>query len=195
MEKHELKPLINELCYLSVLRNKINTRRHRARFRKNYYTHAIRVVEAHNNSNYEIRNLRNRLDLLKIEDSDDVHEAARLNEKISNIEKTMSLLTLRNPNPKKWKTMGLHKLRSLVLQSYGDYAYAKHETMEFTIKNRTRVKFLSDKLNCILNYENGSIKSIVFKDKPDSASLYDADIVSNAEQYELNNAIETMVEE
>ena len=53
----ELLPLVREICYIAVTRNSINSRRHRARFRKNYYAHAIAVVEAHAQSSTELRHI------------------------------------------------------------------------------------------------------------------------------------------
>ena len=142
--KQELQPLLIELCHLAVTRNAINTRRHRARFRKNYYAHAVRVVEAHNGSNYELRNL----------------DPARHGARISAIQSDMARLRQKHPKPKKLQAMGLHKLRSLVLQGTGEYAMAKHETMEFSIKHRIRVKHLIKVLGLRLYYSNGSIMSL-----------------------------------
>lgn len=192
--KNELTPLVNELCYLAVARNAINTRRHRARFRKNYYAHAIRVVEAHNVSNYELRQLRKRLENTKVDTVDGVMEVARLQGRIAAIEDSMLYLRQQYPKPKKWQAMGLHKLRSLVLQGESEYALAKHQTMEFSIKHRSRVKYLTGVLNCNLGYDNGSVVAIGFKDKKLDA-LYNEDIHHYAEQHELNMAVEKMVEE
>ena len=176
--KQELQPLLIELCHLAVTRNAINTRRHRARFRKNYYAHAVRVVEAHNGSNYEMRNL----------------DPARHGAKIAQIKSDMAWLRQKHPKPKKWQAMGLHKLRSLVLQGIGEYAIAKHETMEFSIKYRARVKHITKTLNCSLSYNNGSIDVIIMKVNtyPDICiSLKDMYVY--AEQYELNKAVEVML--
>jgi hypothetical protein len=173
--KQELQPLLIELCHFAVTRNAINTRRHRARFRKNYYAHAVRVVEAHNRSNYELRHL----------------DPKRHGAKIAHIKEDMAWLREKHPKPKKWQTMGLHKLRSLVLQGTGEYAMAKHETMEFTIKHRIRVKFLTETLNCIPCYNNGSIDTFLMKDL--ARYLYQSEIDLYASQYELNKAVEGML--
>ena len=178
--KQELQPLIVEFCHLAVTRNAINTRRHRARFRKNYYAHAVRVVEAHNGSNYELRNL------------DPARHAAR----ISAIRSDMDWLREKHPKPKKWQAMGLHKLRSLVLQGTGEYAIAKHETMEFSIKHRARVKYITKTLNCSLSYDNGSVVGIYMKAVGSDSiisHLLLKEFYSYAEQYELNRAVEVML--
>ena len=177
--KQELQPLLMKLCHLAVMRNEINTRRHRARFRKNYYAHAVRVIEAHNESNYELRHL----------------DPARHAAKISAIKSDMAWLRQKHPKPKKWQAMGLHKLRSLVLQGTGEYAMAKHETMEFSIKHRARVKHIMKALNCSLHYDNGSIVGILSKNVINLISYrFDLkEIHSHAEQFELNKAVEGML--
>lgn len=198
--KQELVPLITELCYIAVLRNNINTRRHRARYRKNYYAHAVRVVEAHNKSNYELRSLRRQFNHLTENTgfalalrSVDLVEIDQIKKRISDIETGMSWLVKENPISKKWKSMGLHKLRSLVLQGTGEYATAKHETMEFSMKHRTRVKQLTIALQCSLSYENGSVTAIRYKGGSDA--LYLEEIHHYAEQHELNKAVESMIKE
>jgi hypothetical protein len=178
--KSELQPLLTELCHLAVTRNAINTRRHRARFRKNYYAHAVRVVEAHNGSNWELRNL----------------DPARHGARIASIQSDMAWLRQKHPKPAKWQAMGLHKLRSLVLQGEGEYAMAKHETMEFSIKHRSRVKHITKTLNCSLSYNNGSLVAIFMKGNADNVieSHLDLEEIHHyAEQYELNKAVEGML--
>lgn len=177
--KQELHPLLIELCHLAITRNAINTRRHRARFRKNYYAHAVSVVEAHNESNYALRNL----------------DPARHQAKIDQIKSNMAWLREKHPKPKKWQAMGLHKLRSLVLQGTGEYAIAKHETMEFSIKYRARVKFITKALDCTLHYDNGSIVGILLRNTINLIKYrYDLkEIHEHAEQYELNKAVEGML--
>lgn len=189
----ELEPLINELCFIAVSRNAINIRRHRARYRKNYYLNALRVVEAHNNDNSNLRRLRQQLEAVIISDVNSVHLAASLNSKISTIERYMKSLILKYPKPKKWQTMGLHKLRSLILLSEGQYAMAKHETMEFSISTRSRVKYLVSVLKCSIHHDNGAVDYIHFSENGNHLNL--EDIHHHAEQYELNRAIETIVEE
>ena len=176
----EIQPLLNELCYLATLRNEINTRRHRARFRKNYYTHALAVVEAHNGSNTELRHLESH------------NDNGKYQARIDSIKSHMAWLKKKHPKPKKWQTMGLHKIRSLILQGEGEYAMAKHETMEFTIKNRERVKYLTTALMCSVSYDNGAVDQIAFANG--NAIGYRA-ITQYATQYELNKAVEHMVEE
>lgn len=174
--EQELKALLIELCYLAVCRNKINTRRHRARYRKNYYAHAVRVVEAHNGSNSETRNL----------------DPQRHGAKIAQIKSNMAWLVKKHPKATKWKALGLHKLRSLVLQGEGEYALAKHETMEFSIKHRVRVKHIVVALNCSVHYNNGALDMIQMLD--DSGKFFDLeDIHHYAEQHELNEAVEGML--
>lgn len=194
MDNHELTPFLNELCCLAVTRNAINTRRHRARFRKNYYANAVRVVEAHNMSNYNLRSLRGRLNSLSLDKVDGVMECARLQGQIKAIETSMHHLRQRHPKPVRWQTMGLHKLRSLVLQGEGEYATAKHQTMEFSIEHRSRVKYLLSVLKCSVHYDNGALNLISFKDE-DNGGNFDLEMIHHhAEQYELNCAIETIVE-
>lgn len=189
----ERQPLIVELCYLAAKRNEINVRRHRARFRKNYYVHALRVVEAHNNSNYELRQLRSKLEVTVPNNVDGIHECARLQNKISLIERSMRSLIERHPKPTKWQAMGLHKLRSLILQGEGEYALAKHETMEFTIKHRERVKYLTNELQCSLRYDNGSVVGIHFSNG--LTGLNGADIQAHADKFILDKAVEEMIQE
>ena len=177
----ELLPLIQEICYLAVLRNEINTRRHRARFRKSYYANAIAVVEAHQGSNAKLRHLERH------------NINGKYQARIDSIKSDMTYLKNKHKNPKKWISMGLHQLRSLVLRSQAEYAMAKHETMEFTIKHRDRVKYLTGELGCFLMYDNGAVNSILFKGS--LSHLYKGDILKYAEQYELNQAIEVMVKE
>jgi len=176
---NELQPLLIELCHLVVMRNAINTRRHRARFRKNYYANAVRVLEAHNESNYQLRKLN----------------PAKHQAKINDILYKMTHLRLKHPRPKKWQAMGLLKLRSLVLQGEGEYAIAKHETMEFSIKNRARVRYLTKTLNCSLSYNNGSIDAVIIKEFVyPNITIRLKEIHQYAEQYELNKAVEGMLE-
>lgn len=179
--KEELRPLLIELCHIAVTRNEINTRRHRARYRKNYYANALKVIEAHYGSNSELRKL----------EKEPIKYAAR----IAQIKKNMKFLRCRFPNPSKWHAMGLHKLRSLVLQATGEYALAKHETMEFSINTRDRVREITRKLKCNVAYENGSITAIHFPSKGFDDDFLDLeDITYHSEQYELDQAIESMVE-
>ena len=177
---HEKQPLINELCHIAARRNAINTRRHRARFRKNYYAHALAVVEAHNGSNIELR-------YLETHNLNGKHQA-----KIDSIKTHMAWLKKKHPKPKKWQTMGLHKLRSLILQGEGEYALAKHETMEFTIECRERVKYLLTELHCSMSFDNGSVDRISFGN---GNVIGSRDISEYADRYELNKAVERMVEE
>jgi hypothetical protein len=200
MEQLEKLPLINELCYLAAQRNAINTRRHRARYRKNYYAHALRVVEAHNNSNYELRSLRERLAYANGPNNQNnmKSESIKLQARIAAIEDSMLFLRERHPKPKKWQKLGLHKLRSLILQGEGEYATAKHQTMEFTIKSRSRVQYLTSTLNCRLIYSNGSIEAIIF-DSDDMVGVVERlskeEFSRYADQHELNKAVQSMVEE
>lgn len=172
--------LMIELCHLASQRNKINTRRHRARWRKNYYSHALSVVEAHNGSNAKLRHL-------EAHNHNGARQAA-----IDSIKSNMEWLKKKHPKPVKWQTMGLHKLRSLILQGEGEYALAKHETMEFTIKHRERVKYLLAELDCSMVYDNGAVDGISFKNG--NFVGYKA-IEAYADQYELNEAVERMIQE
>lgn len=178
--EEQLGPLILELCHLANTRNEINTRRHRARGRKNYYEHAIRVVEAHNGTNSELRTLGT------------VRHQARIN----TIKSDMDFLKKKYPNPDKWKVMGLHKLRSLSLKAYAEYSMAKHETMEFTIKTRERISVLTSQLECSLYYSNGSIESVGWQTQWNGKDdLTRDDILKYAEQYELDRSLEGMIQE
>ena len=177
----ELKPLIVELCHIAVTRNEINTRRHRARYRKNYYAHAIKVVEAHNGSNSILRKIH----------PDSTKYAA----KIAQIKHHMEWLKKQHPNPVKWKAMGLHKLRSLMLQGAGEYALAKHETMEFSIKTRGRVRELCEKLDCHVIYKDGAISQIIIAATHPISSLTLPDIKKYADQYDLDKAITDMIQD
>lgn len=178
--ENEKQPLLNELCYLAKLRNQINTRRHRARFRKNYYAHALAVVEAHNGSNAQLRYL-------------ETHNIyGKYQAKIDSIKSNMEWLKKKHPKPKKWQSMGLHKLRSLILKGEGEYALAKHQTMEFTMNNRERVKYLLTELNCGMVYDNGAVDGLTFKN---GNFVGFRAIEEYATQFELNKAVENMVEE
>lgn len=193
--KRELLPLLSELCYLATLRNAINTRRHRARFRKNYYANAVRVVEAHNGENSETRNIRKQIDQYSHAAPAVRKELSKLNKRLSDIRDEMSFVRQKYPNPKKWKSMGLHKLRSLVLKNEGEYAMAKHETMEFTMKHRVRVQYLMAVLDASMRYDNGSVTMIYFGSKVLCDSLNQTDMKRYAERYELDEAVQNMVEE
>lgn len=175
--KQELQPLLLELCWIAMERNAINTRRHRARYRKNYYSIAVRVVEAHKGSNSALRSLN----------------SERNQGAIAAIQDDMAALRAKYPKPNKWMSMGLHKLRSLVLQGEGEYAMAKHETMEHSIKYRARVKFITKTLKCSMLYSNGEIQQIIFKDTLLANFIYPKKIQEYAKQYELNMAVEGML--
>lgn len=175
----ELLPLIMELCHIATIRNEINTRRHRARFRKNYYAKAVRIVEAHNQSNKELRRLLHPLYI------------GRSQARINSIKSDMAWLVKKHPKPKKWQEMGLYKLRSLVLQGEAEYALAKHETMEFSIRKRFRVKDILTAINGRIIYENGSVVYI----KTGNTLIAGHDIEKYADQYKLSQAIESMIEE
>lgn len=180
----EKQPLINELCAIAVRRNEINTRRHRARYRKNYYAHALAVVEAHNGSNRKLRYLES------------VNFIGTKQAAIDNVKSNMEWLKKKHPKPVKWQTMGLHKLRSLILKNEGEYAMAKHETMEFTIKYRDRVKYLSSYLCVSLKYEDGSIVGMSdYNGKAETVWIGPEEIIKRAAQYELNASIEEMIQE
>ena len=179
--KDSKRPLVIELCYLAATRNAINLRRHRARYRKNYYQHALNVVEAHLGSNSTLRHLESR------------NGTGIRDKQIKDIRLEMAYLKGKHPKPKKWLKMGLHQLRSMVLKGQGEYAMAKHETMEFTIKHRDRVRFLTSELICSMSCDNGSIRSIHFVNE--DYSLYGKDINRYADQYELDQAVESMIEE
>lgn len=171
----ESHALLIELCYIATIRNSINSRRHKARFRKNYYINAVRVVEAHNESNSELRLLN----------------PSRSQAKIQSIKSDMDWLRKKHPNPKKWKSMGLHKLRSIVLLNEAQYAMAKYETMEFSIKYRNRIAFLSSHADCHIVYNNGSINAIYcFKNK---AFLCIEEIENYAKEFELVLALDDML--
>lgn len=180
----EKQPLINELCAIAVRRNEINTRRHRARYRKNYYAHALAVVEAHNGSNSKLRYLK------KHNINGSKYGLIRA------IKYEMECLVEKHPNPTKWQNMGLHQLRSLILKNQGEYVMAKHETMEFTIKYRDRVKYLSSHLGVSLKYENGSIVGMSdYNGKAETVWIGPEEIIKRAAQYELNASIEEMIQE
>ena len=176
--EHEYLPLIIELCHIAQTRNDINVRRHRARWRKNYYSNAIAVVEAHNGTNHDLRYLRSQI-------------GNGMQNKINEIESHMRYLVKKYPKPKKWKEMGLHKLRSLMLQGIGEYAMAKHETMELSIRERAKVKSILAKVGGYIYYDNGSVDCIGIG----NTTLRETEIKEYAVQYQLNKAIETMVEE
>jgi hypothetical protein len=176
---NELLPLVRELCDIAVTRNDINTRRHRARFRKNYYAHAIAVVEAHAESSSELRHL-------ELRNYQNKHQA-----KIDSIKSHMAWLVKKHPKPVKWQTMGLHKLRSLKLQGEGEYALAKHETMELSLKTTDRVKEILKRVNGSIRYDNGSIVNISVNGTP----LTLKEIADHAAQYRLALAIGKMIEE
>ena len=175
----ELVPLVKELCYIASKRNAINTRRHRARFRKNYYAGAIRVIEAHNGSNAELR-------YLERHNTNSKHQA-----KIDAIKSDMAWLVKKHPNPLKWKTMGIIKLRSLMLQGEGEYALAKHETMELSLKTTAKVKEVLSKVKGQIVYDNGSIRTVVIEGQ----RLTNAQVIAYADGHELSLAVIKMIEE
>ncbi len=166
----EVLPLIRELCHIAHVRNMINQRRHRGRFRKNYYSHAVKVVEAHLGSNWELRNL----------------DPQRHGARIQQVKDQMAWLRQKHPKPKKWIQMGLHQLRSLSLKGEADYAQAKHETMELSIKTRSRVKDLVSKIGCSIIYNNGSIDAIRIKES--GSFLGRKEIESYARDFILSKA-------
>lgn len=175
----ELLPLVRELCHIATMRNEINTLRHRARFRKNYYSHAIAVVEAHNGSSSELRHLER-------------HNAnGKVQAKIDSIKSHMAWLVKKHPKPTKWQTMGLHKLRSLKLQGEGEYAMAKHQTMELSLSTTDRVKEILKSIKGTIRYDNGSIVNISVNGTP----LNGLEIADHAAQYKLDLAVRDMIEE
>lgn len=179
--KKELRPLVIELCHIAVTRNEINTRRHRARYRKNYYAQALKVLEAHHKSNSELRKL----------EKDPVANAAR----IAQIKKNMAWVRKKWPNPVKWKEMGLHQIRSLVLLATSEYAAAKHETMEFSIQTRGRVRQLCSSIGCRVVYENGAIAQIIGHATSPVNCLMPEDMQKYADQYSLDEAIAEMIKD
>lgn len=180
------KDALAELCHLAALRNEINTRRHRARFRKNYYAKAIRVVEAHNGSNSKTRLLKAKMDVQKIETVEDVHKYAKLQSAYDKIVLEMKHLAKKHPKPTKWQKMGLFKLRSLMLKGESDYANAKHQTMEFSIKHRAKVKELTTALGCSIRYSNGTITGIYI-----GAKKYNEDEINElALQHQLEQVLQ-----
>lgn len=169
---NELLPLIRELCHIAATRNEINMRRHRARFRKNYYANAIRVVEAHKGSNWKLRKLH-----------PDKYQA-----KIDSIKSEMEYLKKEYPKPKKWLAMGLHQLRSLMLKGEGEYALAKHETMELSLRTTDRVKEIMRITGAHIRYDNGSIVNVNVNDVC-------IDIQRYAKEFELGVAVSEMLQE
>jgi hypothetical protein len=141
----ELMPMIKELCYIANERNKINLRRHRARYKKQYWSKAVTVTEAYIGSNSELRKLELRGN----------RQAA-----VYAIKDRFEKIRSSNPYPKKWMQMGLMKLRSLTLKYEGEYAIAKHQTMEYTFATNERVREILAKINGSITYNNGSISSI-----------------------------------
>lgn len=174
---NELVTLIRELCYIASTRNGINTRRHQARFRKNYYAQAIRVVEAHKGSNAKIRHLERF-------PGNHGSKAALSQEK-----KNLSYLKAKFPKPVKWLEMGLYKLRSLQLQAAGEYAMAKHETMELSLSTTDRVKYILKTVKGKITYDNGSISNIWIN----GIILTDDEISSYAKEHELGTAVSEML--
>ena len=175
----ELLPLVQELCYIATKRNGINTRRHRARFRKNYYAHAIEVVEAHAGSNKDLRYFEKH------------NDKGKYQAKINAIKFRMAWLKGQNPKPKKWQEMGLHQLRSLMLKGAGEYAMAKHETMELSLSTTARVKEILSLVRGVIKYDNGAISIIGI----DGNLLRSDEVFSYATEYELSLAVTKMVEE
>lgn len=191
----EIRPAILELCYIAQKRNEINLRRHRAKYKKQYYQNAIHVVEAHNKTNSKLRRLKSKLDQLDLSSSYNVHECANIQSQIQRIEKSMDCLVKLYPKPKKWKNMGLHKLRSLVLKFEGEYALAKHETMELTLRTRLRIKYLLDLINGSFSYDNGSIVLLTINSPEGEEFLRERAIAEYAKQHEIDLAVEEMLNE
>lgn len=174
---NELVTLIRELCGIASTRNGINTRRHQARFRKNYYVQAIKVVEAHKGSNAKIRHLERFPGLYGTKTI-----LAEEKKKLSNLKR-------RFPKPAKWLEMGLYKLRSLQLQAAGEYATAKHQTMELSLSTTDRVKYILKAVKGKITYDNGSISNIWIND----IRLTDEEISSYAKEHELGTAVGEML--
>ena len=190
-------PLLRELCHIAAHRNEINLRRHRARFRKSYYSKAIACLEAHNKSNKQSRALEAKL--LYLESAGySAHGAQKLElkKKLDDIYKRMAYTVSKSGPATKWKAMGIMKLRSLALQGEGEYALAKHETMEYSIKTTDRVKELLELVKGRLVYDNGSILSIYINvGQYPNYCLGTEEIEKFATEYKLNQAITSMLEE
>ena len=188
--ENELLPLIRELCYIAVSRNEINTRRHRARYRKQYYTKALRVVEAHKGSNSRLRTLQ-RESYKCISKS---KEELKLISKIHQIESEMLYIIKCHPNPKKWMAMGPMKLRSLILKAESDYCLAKHETMELSLRTTDRVKDILDKIKAFVCYDNGSICCIRFFNMTID-DIGSDQMIRYAREHVLDEAVTKMLQE
>jgi hypothetical protein len=159
------------------------------------------VIEAHAGSNSETRHIDCELKWLsRAKDADSMDESLALNKRRDHQLKMMESLRKRHPKPKKWKAMGLYKLRSLSLQGAGDYALAKHETMEFTLRTTDRVKEILSKFDGMLHYDNGSIDIIIVNaSKPNSSDdaidYRHKEIKQYAKEYELNLVVNDMLQE
>lgn len=144
--------LLEELCFIAHTRNEINLRRHSGRYRKNYYLKAIEVVEAFNVSNYFLRKRCISLDI-----------DAYIKKRDAILVRMQKIREKRNNKPPlKWRKMGLMKLRMLAMKAEADNTRAKYETMEFTLKYRKKVQFLTETLGARLRYKNGAIVAIIF---------------------------------
>jgi hypothetical protein len=181
---NELLPIIKEICHIAATRNEINTRRHRA----------IRVLEAWNGSNSLLRGLKiQEKTQLSVAKYNKVKPGHELNNKISKVELDLKDIRDRNKLPKKWKEMGLYKLRSLMLQGAGDYALAKHDTMKFSMNTSSRLKHLLNLVNGFVHYNNGSIDTIMYGQTGKVKMITIEQIDQYAVQYRLENAITSML--
>lgn len=180
----ELMPLIRELCFIANERNKINLRRHRARYKKQYWSKAITVTEAYIGSNSELRKWEAKGNRQAL---------------VASIKQDFESVKKNNPYPKKWIEMGLMKLRSLTLKYEGEYAIAKHQTMEYTFATNERVREILTKINGSITYDNGSISSIRVEKtiSPNNFigyTLNPTQITQYAMEYELDLNVDKMLE-
>jgi hypothetical protein len=180
----ELMPLIKELCFIAHQRNLINLSRHRSRYKKQYWNKALKIVEAYMDSNSEIRKLESK---------------GNRQARVDQIRQEFAYIRAYNPYPKKWMDMGLMKIRSLILKYEGEYAMAKHSTMEYTFRTNDRVKEILSKINGTVVYGNGAIDCIsmlktISRDNYINYRLTPEQIVKYATEYELDLNVEKMLE-
>jgi hypothetical protein len=179
--------IFQELCFLLHKRNTLNLLRSRARYRKAYYNKAIQITEAHLGMSSTIRRLDAKVKYPAHRDVNLRPLLDRLTKEYSNL----AFLRRTTLYPTKWINMGLHKLRSLVLENEYKYAKAKFDTMKFTIKYRTRIRNLLKTSKQKLKYDNGFV-SLQHKE---SKSLSREDIANLSQEYLANKAIHKMLKE
>lgn len=95
-----------------------------------------------------------------------------------------------------WLKMGLHKIRLNIMENQYKYTRAKCETMEFTIKHRSKMRKLFKDLNAAPEYFNGYINVIGFwLEEKQTEPLFRNNIKALGEEYEAYIAVQKMLKD